>query len=92
VNVAAIRKRYFDLAVGDLIGACVVDSTLSIGLGPLFFPIAISGSTVLTTGLYTLFVSAMVVAVLTWCGVNDRTTGAFFILLYLGSYLIPYLI
>lgn len=89
VNIAAIRKRHFDLAIGDLIGACVVDATLSIGLGPLFFPIEVSGSSILVTGLYTIFVSIVVVAVLTWRGVNDKKSGALFLLLYLGSYLLP---
>jgi len=90
VEVAAIRKQHFDLAVGDIIGSCIVDSTLAIGLGPIFFPISVSGGTVLVTGLYAVFVSAVVVGVLSWGGVNDKQTGALFILLYLGSYLIPY--
>jgi cation:H+ antiporter len=36
VEVSAIRKQHFDLAVGDIIGSCIVDATLAIGLGPLF--------------------------------------------------------
>ena len=90
VEVAAIRKQHFDLAVGDIIGSCIVDSTLAIGLGPVFYPITVSGGSVLITGLYAVFVSTVVVGVLTWRGVNDKQTGALFILLYLGSYLIPY--
>jgi cation:H+ antiporter len=90
VEVAAIRKQHFELAIGDIIGSCIVDSTLAIGLGPIFFPIEVSGGSILITGLYAVFVSAAVVGVLIWRGVNDKKTGAFFILLYLGSYLIPY--
>jgi cation:H+ antiporter len=90
VEVAAIRKQHFDLAVGDIIGSCIVDSTLAVGLGPIFFPIEVSGDSVFVTGLYALFVSIVVVGVLIWRGVNDKQTGALFILLYLGSYLIPY--
>lgn len=90
VEVAAIRKQHYDLAVGDIIGSCIVDSTLAIGLGPIFFPIDVSGGSVLITGLYALAVSAIVVGVLTWRGVNDKRTGGLFILLYLGSYLLPY--
>ncbi len=92
VEVAAIRKQHFDLAVGDIIGSCIVDSTLAIGLGPIFFPISVSGGSVLITGLYAVFASAVVVGVLTWRGINDKQTGALFLLLYLGSYLIPYLL
>jgi cation:H+ antiporter len=90
VGVAAIRKRHFDLAVGDIIGSCIVDSTLAIGLGPIFFPIDVSGNLILRTGLYAAFVSTVVVAVLTWRSVNDKRSGFLFILLYLGSYLVPY--
>lgn len=90
VEVAAIRKQHFDLAVGDIIGSCIVDSTLAIGLGPIFFPIEVSGSSILITGLYAVFVSAIVVGVLTRRSVHDKQTGTLFILLYLGSYLIPF--
>lgn len=90
VGISAIKKRHFDLAVGDIIGSCIVDSTLAIGVGPIFFPIDVSGTIILGTGLYAAFVSTVVVAVLTWKSVNDKQTGALFILLYLGSYLVPY--
>ncbi|MCW4012612.1 MAG: sodium:calcium antiporter [Candidatus Bathyarchaeota archaeon] len=90
VEVSAIRRHHFDLAVGDIIGSCIVDATLAIGLGPVFFPIDVSGGTVLVTGLYAVAVSAVVVGVLSWRGVNDKRTGGLFILLYLLSYLIPY--
>ena len=92
VEVSAIRKQHFDLAVGDIIGSCIVDATLAIGLGPLFFPIDVSGPVVLITGLYAVFASVVVVGVLSWKGVHDRRTGGLFILIYLMSYLIPYLL
>ncbi len=92
VEVSAIRKQHFDLAVGDIIGSCIVDSTLAIGLGPLFFPIDVSGPVVLITGLYAVFASVVVVGVLSWKGIHDRKTGGLFILIYLMSYLIPYLL
>jgi cation:H+ antiporter len=90
VVVAAIRKQHFDLAVGDIIGSCIADSTLATGIGPMFFPIEVSGNSALITGLYAAAVSTIVVGVLTWRGVNDKQTGGFFILLYLASYLIPF--
>jgi Ca2+/Na+ antiporter len=85
-------RAHFDLAIGDIIGSCIVDSTLAIGLGPIFFPIEVSGNSVLITGLYAVAVSTIVVGVLTWRGVHDKRTGGLFILLYLASYLIPYLL
>ncbi|MFC1802792.1 sodium:calcium antiporter [Thermoproteota archaeon] len=90
VEVSAIRKQHFDLAIGDIIGSCIVDSTLAIGIGPIFFPIEVSGGLVFVTGFYAIVVSAIVVGVLIWRGVNDKRTGGLFILLYLSSYLLPY--
>lgn len=90
VGVSAIRKQHFDLAVGDIVGSCIVDATLAIGIGPIFWPIEVSGGSVLITGLYAVFISAVVVAVLSWRGVNDKRTGSLFILLYLSSYLLVY--
>jgi cation:H+ antiporter len=90
VGISAIRKKHFDLAVGDIIGSCIVDATLAIGIGPIFWPIEVSGDSVLVTGLYAAIVSAIVVSVLIWRGVNDKRTGGLFILLYLSSYLLTY--
>ena len=92
LGVSAIKKRHFDLAVGDIIGSCIVDATLAIGIGPIFWPIEVSGSSVLVSGLYAVFVSTVVVGVLIWRGVNDKRTGGLFILLYLSSYLLTYFI
>lgn len=92
VEVAAIRKQHFDLAVGDIIGSCIVDATLAIGFGPLFFPIEVSGSSVLITGAYAIFASIVVVGVLSWKGIHDKRTGGLFILIYLLSYLVPSLL
>lgn len=88
VGVAAIRRRQYELALGDIIGSCIVDATLAIGLGPLLFPITVAGSEILITGLYTVFLSLVVVLVLAWRGINDKRSGALFITLYGLSYLL----
>jgi cation:H+ antiporter len=82
VGVAAIRRRHYELALGDIIGSCIVDATLAIGLGPVLFPITVSGSEILITGLYTVFLSLVVVLLLAWRGINDKRSGALFISLY----------
>jgi cation:H+ antiporter len=92
VGVAAIKRRQYELALGDIIGSCVVDATIAVGFGPLFFPIAVSGTEVLLTGLYTLFLSVVVVLTLSLRGYNDKRSGALFILLYGISYLMPYIL
>jgi cation:H+ antiporter len=87
VGVAAIRRRHYELALGDIIGSCIVDATLAVGLGPVLFPITITGSEILITGLYTVFLSLVVVLLLAWRGINDKRSGALFISLYGLSYL-----
>ena len=44
VDVTAVRRRQYDLAVGDALGSSFVDSTLSLGIGPLIAPIAVTSS------------------------------------------------
>jgi cation:H+ antiporter len=87
VGVAAIRRSHYELALGDLIGSCIVDVTLAIGVGPVLFPITVTGSEILITGLYTVFLSLVVVLLLAWRGINDKRSGALFMSLYGLSYL-----
>jgi cation:H+ antiporter len=63
VEYTAIRRRLREMALGDVLGSCLVDSSLSIGIGPLLFPVALSPELALRGG--TLAVAAMLlVAVL----------------------------
>ena len=86
VDLTAIRKKQYELAIGDIIGSCIVDACFSIGIGPLIFPIEVTGKLVMVTGLYAIFVSATVIMTLTLREKVDRKTGVFFIFLYLLSY------
>jgi len=91
VAISAIRKRHFELAIGDIIGSCIVDATLAIGIGPIFFPITVDGASILYTGIYAILSSAIVVGVLTYRSFNDKKSGALFLLVYLASWLLPFL-
>lgn len=89
VAISAIRKRHFELAVGDIIGSCIVDATLAIGIGPALFPITVNGTEVLYTGLYAVFTSAVIVGVLSYRMINDKKSGFLFLILYLCTWIIP---
>lgn len=91
VEIAALRKKQYALAIGDAIGSCIVDATLSIGIGPLIFPITVSGKHVVITGFYAILVSIIVISTLNIREKHDRKSGAFFIILYLLSYVTLYL-
>ena len=86
VDVAAIRKKQYELAIGDIIGSCIVDAGLSIGVGSLFFPITVSARLAETTGLYALFASIVVLLTLAIRQKLDKKMGVFFIILYGISY------
>jgi cation:H+ antiporter len=86
VDLTAVRKKQYEIAIGDAIGSCIVDAGLSIGIGPLFFPVAVSARLAETTGLYALFASIAVLLVLAVRQKLDRKAGVFFIILYGLSY------
>jgi len=86
VDLTAIRKKQYELAIGDAMGSCIVDACFSIGIGPLIFPVSVSGKLVMVTGLYAIFVSTVVILTLTLREKVDRITGALFIFLYFLSY------
>jgi len=86
VDVTAIRKKQYELAIGDAIGSCLVDASVSVGIGQFFFPQAVSGETAMITGLYAIFGSIVVILTLALREKVDKITGALFIFVYLLSY------
>jgi len=86
VDLAAIRKKQYELAIGDIIGSCIVDASFAVGIGPLIFPIEVSGELATITGLYAIFGSIVVVLTLALREKVDRKAGALFIIVYALSY------
>ena len=91
VAVSAIRKRYYELAVGDIVGSCIVDLTLSIAIASLIRPLDVRSREVLLSGSYALIIHSIVIGLLVVRRINDKRSGLLFILLYLSTYLIPIL-
>jgi cation:H+ antiporter len=88
VNVAAIRKNQYQLTIGNTLGSCIFDACFSIGIGPLFFPISVSADLVMLTGTYALLGSFLVILILAFKGRVDKKIGAFFLTIYLLSYVL----
>ena len=86
VSLTALRKKQYELSIGNIVGSCIVDACFSIGIGPLIFPVEVTGKLVMVTGLYAIFVSTVVILTLTLREKVDKMTGAMFIFLYLLSY------
>ena len=90
VDLTAIRKREYELAIGDIIGSSLVDASLSIGIGPMLFTNVISGGIAFLSGLYAILTSILVVSALALRGKVDKKAGVFFIVIYLFSYILLY--
>ncbi len=87
VDVNAIRKKHYKIAIGDIVGSCIVDSTLSIGIGQVLFPQAVSAELAVPTILYVLLASLIVFFTVAVRKKMDKKAGILFISLYLISYM-----
>jgi len=87
VDINALRLKHHEIAIGDIIGSCIVDSTLSIGIGQALFPQQITASLAVPTVLYTLVASFIVITIVAVRKKVDRRAGIVFIALYLISYI-----
>lgn len=90
IEFTAIKKKEYELALGDIIGSSLIDASLSIGIGPMFFTNTFPGETAFTLGLYAVLASTIVVSTLTLRGKIDKKSGILFILIYLISYTLLY--
>lgn len=95
VDLTAIRKRRYELAIGDIIGSCIFDATISISIGQLLFPTAVfvaSPERSLSLVLYAILASVVVILTLALREKVDRKAGVLFIVLYSFSYTLLYIL
>lgn len=90
VDLTAVLKGQYEIAIGDIIGSSIVDAGFSIGIGSIFFPITVSGRIAETTGMYALFCSVIVLLLLGLRQKLDRKAGIVFIALYFLAYVTLY--
>ncbi len=83
VDITALRKKQYNLAIGDIIGSCIVDSTISIAIGQFLFPQAVSAQLAIPAILYTIFASLIVIIVVSKRRIMDRKSGILLILIYI---------
>ena len=90
VDINALRLGHHQIAIGDIVGSCIVDSTLSIGIGQVVFnqnPNLVTASLAVPTVLYTLIASLIVFITIALRKKIDKKAGIFFISLYFLSYI-----
>lgn len=91
VAISSIRKRYYELAIGDIIGSCVVDLTITVGLSALVNPLIINVEEIRLIGVYSVFIHLIAIGLLAYRRVNDKKSGAILLTLYLSSWLFLFL-
>jgi len=91
VDITAIRNKQYDLAIGDILGSCLIDASLSLAIGPLLFPQKFSITTAQNSILYTIGVSVIVVFLLALRGKVDRKFGVLLLIFYLVSFFIIFM-
>ncbi|TFG08872.1 MAG: sodium:calcium antiporter [Promethearchaeota archaeon] len=88
VDINALKKKQYDLAIGDIIGSCIVDSTISIAIGQLLFPQEVTPEFAIPTIIYTICASIVVISVTGYRQIMDKKSGLLFISIYFGSYVL----
>ena len=91
VDLNALKKKQYDLAIGDIIGSCIVDATIAIAIGQLFFPQEVTAELALPAILYTICVALVIFIVIGIRQKVDKKMGVMLISLYLGSYLLLFI-
>ncbi len=86
VDINALRLKHHEIAIGDIVGSCIVDSTLSIGIGQALFPTKVTANLAVPTVLYTLLASLIVFITIATRRKVDKKAGILFISLYFMSY------
>jgi cation:H+ antiporter len=87
IDGSAIRKGDTGLAMGDIVGSSFVDATISLGIGPALFPVAVSSSAA-RGSVFAAAIVAAVIAILLLRRTHDRLTGVALFGLYVVAYLV----
>ncbi len=82
VNVVALRRGETGLAVGGVLGASMLDASVSIGAGPLVAPVAVTAATGVRSALVVLVVIAGVTVLLGVRRQHDTRSAVACFLLY----------
>jgi len=87
VELTALRRKQNAMALGDVLGSCFVDASLSMGVGPLFFPVVVSGGYAVRGGLLAAGAMVLIALLVGLRRRHDLASGAALIAAYLLAYL-----
>jgi len=88
VDITALKKKHWSMAIGDIIGSCIVDSTLAIGIGFFFFPQKVSAYLITPALLYILTVAIIIITIVFLRQKIDKLTGLLCFALYATAFIV----
>jgi cation:H+ antiporter len=88
VDITALLRGAPGIALGDALGSSLVDSTLSIGIGPLVAPAPVTPRLAIIGSTYALAAVAAVGALLSWRRLHDRRSAMALLGLYALAYVV----
>ncbi len=88
VALTAARRGESALAVGDLLGASFADATLSVGIGPLVFPVAVTAAKAVPAALAAAAAVFLMTLLLVRVERHEHGTGAIALGLYALFYVL----
>ncbi|MDH4103949.1 MAG: hypothetical protein OEV29_11275 [Thermoleophilia bacterium] len=88
VDVTALMRGAPAIALGDALGSSLIDATLSIGIGPIVNPAAVTADLAVVASLYTAAAIAAVGLLLMVRRRHDRVSAPVLFGLYLLSYVV----
>jgi cation:H+ antiporter len=88
VDITALRQGAPAIALGDALGSSLIDSTLSIGIGPLVEPAPVTTRLAVIGSMYTAAAVAIVALVLIARRRHDRFSAPILMGLYALSYVV----
>ena len=86
VDVTAILRAEHQLAIGGIFGASLVDSTLSLAIGPLLAPTLVTASLAIPGSSVAIAAVMLATITLTWAGRHSIMTGVLLLLVYAAVY------
>lgn len=85
VDGGALRKGQTSLAMGAIVGSSFIDATVSLGIGPALFPVAVSASATAGSVIAAAAVAAAI-GLLLVRRVHGRSSGVVLLALYASTY------
>ncbi|NVM02093.1 MAG: hypothetical protein HWN67_07135 [Candidatus Helarchaeota archaeon] len=92
VDLGAIRRGEVEIAIGDIVGSCIIDASIAIGIGQVFFPQAVSADLAMPAILYIILASIGVIFLIVYREKVDKKTGIVLITFYLLLYILLFVI